>query len=93
MRNFLLRVTECCQSYTPGEVHNLIDWLIEKELNDYQKMAANGSAHESMTNLDTLSVLDRIDHRVLSAMVNDIFGAGQDTFASSCMFFLLYMIK
>lgn len=88
------RVTECCQCHTPGEVHNIFDSLIEKEMTDYDnKVTDNESAHDSMRILGNMSVLDRVDHRVLSAIVTDIFGAGQDTFASSFMFFLFYMIR
>lgn len=69
-----------------------MDALIQNEVKEYEATVA-ATEHSSLRDLVDVSLLDQLDHRVLSAIVNDIFGASQDTFASSMLFFLFYMIR
>lgn len=89
------RVTENTKTYTPGKLRNMIDALTEGELLEYEKSNSrekiNGVA--DVEDMEDVPVTDRIDYRVLSAIVNDVFGAGQDTLSSAFLFILHYMIR
>lgn len=92
------RVTENTRSYTKGNVRNLIDALTEGELQDYaKKWKKEHEANDDEASLDeklqNVPITDQIDIRILSAIVNDIFGAGQDTLSSAFLFILHYMIR
>lgn len=89
------KVKENTRTYTPGKLRNLIDALTESELDDYrQKLKFHRSeSGSSMEDLEDVPIENQVDYRVLSAIINDIFGAGQDTFSSAFLFILHYMIR
>nr|XP_039264906.1 cytochrome P450 1B1-like [Styela clava] len=98
MENWVLdKVTKNIETYKPGVVRNLIDSLTEAELFEKEKMyhtipeGRRGSNNNN--NPKDIPVTEQVDHRLLSAIVNDIFGAGQDTLSSAFLFVLHYMVR
>lgn len=93
----LNRVTENTHTYTPGKLRNLIDALTEGEVQEFAKKWKKEQKTDDDASLDeeleNVPIADQIDFRILSAIVNDIFGAGQDTLSSAFLFIIHYMIR
>lgn len=78
------RVDSNTLSYRRHSQRNLIDSLTAGEMEIQAK--------QSKIDEDAPAI-DQVDRKSLSALVNDIFGAGQDTLSGAYLFILHYLIR